>query len=278
MAASSAFARSPKAPGVAQTKATEESGPKPIVAVTIRPTWFQNEPTFHLENTVELGIQASPNFAFSYVQDFNTNEAKSGRLSDAGNFDPVWQDGFFRLRFSNVRQSDDKLLSFSDQLRVYLPTEPTKRDAGLVTMIRNYFIFDRKLSDSFAFTFYEVPILHVYDRAGHTNAKNEAEANPIFENRVILEPTIKFGSSITVGLPLNFYLIKYRDFGDTAKLSGEWNPVLTFSPWIEWQILAPLTLGFYYETGSLAQKTDVGLVWSDGQRAGYYQAYVRLAF
>ncbi len=277
------WARGQKTPGLhepvlqAQGQAPSREGAKPILAVTLRPTWYQSEATFEMQNTVELGAKFNDNFALSYAQDFSTNVAKSGGVAAAGDFTPAWYDGFFRLNFSKIRQSEDKLFSFSDQVRVYLPTNPAKREAGLITALRNYFVFDRKVTSHMNFTFYEVPILHLYDRSGNTDAKGKSVANPIFENRIVMEPSFTPVPGVTVGLPLNVIVVKFRDFGPKADNSGEWIPALTFSPWIEWQISAPLTLGFYYETASVAEKTDVGIVWTDGQRAGYYQAYLRLA-
>jgi hypothetical protein len=257
----------------AQKKEPPKESAKGIFALTLRPTWIQNDPTFQMENTVEAGIQFHPNFSLSYAQDFNTNTSKTGSFGD---FTPSWQDGFLRFKFNNVSQSDDKLFTYNHQLRVYLPIEQTKRDAGFITAIRNYFLFDRKVSSALTFTVYEVPILHIYDRAGSTNSKGEQVANPLFENRFILEPTISLLSNLQVGLPLNLYLVRYQDFGETAKKSGEWIPSVTFSPWIEWQMVPAVALGFYYETATVAEKTDAGLVWTDGQKAGYYQAYIRL--
>jgi hypothetical protein len=281
--AAPAWARSQKTPGLLKgpvlegwgKERTKESA-KPLLAVTLRPTWYQSEPTFEMQNTVELGIKFNSKFALSYVQDFSTNVSKTGDLAQAGDFTPVWYDGFLRLNFSKVSESDDKLFSYSDQVRVYFPTNDEKRDAGMLTILRNYFVFDRTISKSLNFTFYEVPILHIYDRAGSTNAAGKPVANPILENRIILEPSVKLSSSVTLGLPLNFTVVKFRDFQEKAEKNAEWVPSLTFSPWIEWQISDPLLLGFYYETASVADKTDGGLVWTDGQKSGYYQAYLRI--
>jgi hypothetical protein len=282
LVAAPAMARSQKTPGLkgpvmeAEGKEKPKSGAKPILAVTLRPTWYQSEPTFEMQNTAELGVQFTEKFALSYVQDFSTNVSKTGSLADAGDFTPTWYDGFIRMNFKKVSESDDKLFSFSDQVRVYLPTDPTKREAGFITTIRNYFVFDRKVTGSMGFTFYEVPILHVYDRAGTTDDKGKGTASPIFENRIILEPTVEIVPKVTLGLPLNFHVVKFREF-DKAENSGEWVPTLTFSPWIEWQMTDLLLLGFYYETASVAKKTDAGLVWTDGQHTGYYQAYLKIA-
>lgn len=281
-----AYGRAPKpaaaaAPATLKTEKREEKKGdrlRLLLELTVRPTWFQNEPTFHLENTAEIGFKIGDHTTLSYAQDFNSNESPAGRLSEAGNFTPVLQDGFLRMRFKNIRKSDDGLFTFSDQLRVYLPTAATKRDAGMLTAIRNYFVLNRSITPSFDFTFYECPILHVYDRDGAKNAKGDKVANPIFENRIILEAGLKPWSNVSIGIPLNFYLTRYRNFGDDAKLSGEWEPTLTFSPNVEWEIVPLVTLGFWYETGSLTQKTDFGVQWSDGQKSGYYQGYVRLAF
>lgn len=283
LAATPAWARAQKTPGLkapvleaSKQEPQKKSSVKPILALTLRPTWYQSETLFEMENSVEAGIQFSEKFALSYNQDFNTNISKTGNVSDAGDFTPSAQDGFLRMNFRKIRESDDKLTTFSDQVRVYFPTEPVKRDAGMVTIVRNYFVFDRKFSSTLNFTVYETPILHVYDRDSRTGSDGKQSANPVFENRFVIEPAISLTSKLTLGLPLNLYTVKFRDAGDKVDKSGEWIPNLTFSPWLELSVTDNLLFGLYYETGNFAEKTDSGLVWTDGQKSGLFQAYVRL--
>ncbi len=282
-AGSAVWARAQKAPGLPTgpvlkgegKERPKEDSAKAIAIFTVRPTWYQGDPTFEMQNTVELGIKFSDKFALSYSQDFNTNTTKTGNYSQA-ELAPILFDGFIRANFSKVSVSDDKLFSYSNQLRVYFPTNSDKRDAGMLTTVRDYFVFDRTITSSLSFTFYEVPIVHVYDRSGYTDGKGKDVAHPIFENRVILEPSFKVFPKVTLGVPLNFTLVKFRDHSAKATNNDEWVPSLTFSPWIEWQVTDPIALGFYYETASVADKTEAGLVWTDGQKAGFYQFYLRV--
>ncbi len=282
LTATPAWARAPKAPGLSgnalRTTRKEEpkkGGAKPLLLVTVRPTWYQSETLFELENTIEAGIQFSDKFALTYVQDFNTNISKTGNAADAGDVTPVLQDGFIRMNFFKIRESDDKLFTFNDQVRVYFPTEQVKRDAGLVTIVRNYFVFTRKISESVNFWFYEVPILHVYDRAERTLSDGKTQANPVFENRLILEPMFTLFPRVTLGIPINLSTVKFRDAGEKAAKSGEWIPSITITPWLEWAATDFMTFGMYYETGNLSEVTDAGLVWTTGQTSGLFQAYVR---
>jgi len=233
-------------------------------SIDLAPSWNLEADSFHTENSAELGVQINPNTKLSYVQYVDTN-LHDPENPDRG-LDPTLNDGFLKAKFMNLWVSKDELTSFDYEPRIYFPIHKPKREAGMITIIRNNFKVKRKLSKGATFSVIETPILHIYNKAGH-----EDTANRIFENRVQLGFDVDLSSKWSLSLPLQFFASKYRDFEPQATLNGEWDYFLGIYPELSYAVSSSLSLGIaYYSKNFLASET-YGLTLAEDPMEGVVQ-------
>lgn len=233
----------------------------------IRPQWDTLKGSFNSENWAELGLDFKK-WKLSYSQDIDTQSTLDSSPSA-----PIIQDGHIKLKVPNAWTNGDT--SFTEEFRAYLPTNTERRDAGMVTMFRNYFTLSQTFSKYVSFAFTEAPIIHVYSDSGVTTTKGAA-ANPIFENRAILEFDFNLSKTVSFAMPLHFYTTKYRDYMVTAKQNASWEPSLFIWPELRWAINPNFTLGTAYRTNSFFNVDETGTVPGDG--GGVFQAIMAVSF
>ncbi|MCB0417453.1 MAG: hypothetical protein H6617_06940 [Bdellovibrionaceae bacterium] len=179
-------------------------------SLDLRPSVYPNSasPTgagAGLENTLEAGVKIGANTKIGYVQVFNANFSNSPLT---GGSDLEAGDGWFKASFANLWVSEDGNTNFSYQPRVYLPTAPAARDAGMITTVRNYLTLSTKYSDSFSLATSLVPIVHFFDRSG-----NGAKPNKAFETRLYVIPTFNFTERLSLSVPVMAHYNLSRSHG-----------------------------------------------------------------
>ena len=240
--------------------------------IDLRPSYVGQSATgwdYHTENMAELGYQFDLNTVLSYRQEFNTNIYNPTSEANGG-IDPTAQGGFFRGQLKNVWVSEDKDWDLSLEARTYLPTNAGKRDAGMITAIRNYGILAYKASDTVDVSLFEIPIIHMYDRAGFGE-----KANPSFENRVYLDVFANLSEDITLEFPLMLYSTRTRSFsladGTQAKNGNQWDHNLSIYPELLYKIDPTYTVGVSYSSGYLMEPDLSKFSIGSGLEKGTYQ-------
>jgi hypothetical protein len=190
-------------------------------------------------------------WSLNYNQDIDT---AASNTPDSGK--AVIGDGHVKAKFDDI-WTDGKT-GFGYELRVYAPTNEAKRDAGMVTAVRNYFKLSHKISPVVTLGFAEVPIFHFYSDAGVAGATGPG-ANPSFENRMILGLDFALSELVTFSLPLHFYTTKYRDYVAGASNNDSWSPNLFFWPEFNFRFTgSPIYLGVAYRSNNLTKVDDKG--------------------
>lgn len=254
------------------SRTTRKRTANPVVSgfLDLRPGMSTTTGDLNSENSIGLGTGLSPSTALSYVQEFNS-------VNSEGTQDLQMGDGSLRLHLGSLWERKDWNISFSDQVRIYFPTVSQKRDAGMILSIRNYFIWRMQVSESVAFEFCEVPIVHIYNEDGVVNEAG-ASANPSFENRIMVGPSFRLAERITLGATLHFYTQKFRDFDPAAQNNDEWIPTLFFWPEINFALSSGFYTGFGYRTENLMTTTTGGTTLADGLGTGLFQAIFGVSF
>jgi hypothetical protein len=255
---------------VTETIAVPRSESKVTATVEIRPTWTIQQKTnpggtnslrgsVGTENQAELGYQFDRNTILSYRQEVNTNIFDPNSGNDASGLNPVAQDGFLRGRFENLIQTDTGF-SLGYEPRVYVPTDPSKRAAGMVGALRNYVKLKQNLSQTVDLSLYEVPILHLYNTAGD-QANNVA--NPTWENRLYLILDVAFlEGKLNFSLPLMLHATKFREYSVGALNNNTTFWKLWAYPELTYDFTPGFTAGIAYYTDNLVSDnfrwTDIG--------------------
>jgi hypothetical protein len=238
----------------------------------IRPSFDTKDSGFFSENCAHLGMKFGSQTSLRYVQQINTvptsSEEKSGSVA--------LSDGYMRADFSDIVRGFEDRVGMSLETRVYVPTDSAKKDAGMISIWRNYLKLSNQVSQSVAFKFAAVPILHFYNKSGVASA-GSASANPIFENRFILGPDIALSESVSLSLPVHFYLVKFRAFAP-ADNSDSWTQYLGFEPELTYSITPNYYFGAAYRTTNLIQQEETGATLNDGFAKGAIQAVVGISF
>lgn len=240
----------------------------------VRPSISTTDGTFTSENCGELGIAFSPTKKLSYVQEVESEDQK-------GTQHPYLADGWFRLRLNELWKDKESGVTFSDQVRVYLPTLAAKKDAGMIFSLRNYFIFSYS-SAPFSFTFMEVPVVHFYSDGGSLDSKGKDVANPLFENRVILGPKFQISKSLSLEVLTHFYLRKYQDYAVGAKNNDLFLPDLWMNPELTYSATDNFYLGVGYRTNNFLSRVteteDTSYSLADDFGHGVFQFIAGISF
>jgi len=244
-----------------------------IGLIELRPTYGPQSGSWFTENTVKFGYQFRKNLSVSYTQYINTN-IYSPFDNDTKGLEVFAHDGFFRMKMKNIWNSPDGTWSFGWQPRIYMPTHASKRDAGMVTIVRNYFDIKKQITDGFSITGTLLPIVHVYDKAGIIT-DGEAEANPLIENRIYLTADIDIVKNLTLSIPIMWHLTRYHDFQTGADDNSAWSNYLYVWPELVYDIDANFAVGLAYRSENLVRSdfgaTDMGV----GFEHGVWQAILK---
>ena len=230
------------------TTTVEEPDPGKMIGVLdIRPTVAAKAGSWTTENYAEIGYQFSKDRTVSYVQFFNTNLADGSDTTEGVNL--TFPGAFVRAKFNNIWKSQDESWSLGYQPRAYLPLTQADRDRGQIAVIRNYFTFSTKLSNSLSLSLIELPVVHLYNQAGYTNSDGEATANPMIENRVYVVAGITLSDKLSLSLPLYFHATLNRGFSGASN-SGDVSFVLYTWPELTYTLTDNASLGFAFVTGN----------------------------
>ncbi len=255
-------------PTITNSSTTEIQAPsegKITGTIEARPTVSVKGPNdITTENTIGLGYKFNPNLELGAVQYFDTNV--KANTSNRQGVDGILQDGFIRAKFNNVYKSES--VTFGYEPRIYAPTRTAFRDAGGLTMVRNYLKLAYKASNSVTLTAMEIPILQFYNKAGVGTT-----ANPAFENRVYLMADFDLGQGFAFSLPLFFHQTKLRTYSAAAN-SGQWDFFVYTWPELTYAVTENVTVGVAYQSGNLMTSSMGGFTFSDGLKKGAFQAIV----
>lgn len=233
--------------------------------IDLRPSdVFKGEDTFRMENAAELGYRFNPKLQLTYKQEVWGNLVQPGSSAAPNNF--FIRDGWVDVLCDKVISSEDQSLFFTYEGRAYLPTFETRRNAGMVTAIRNYATVGKKLASWMTVSATETPIAHFYSQDSFMG-----KANPAFENRFQLKAGINLTSKLSVSLPLIWQATKMRTSQGAAK-SGIWDNYVWMNPEIFYAVDPHLVMGLgYYDVGSLIKNDLSDIQIGDGLRDGVVQ-------
>lgn len=262
-----ATAPAPAATTLTAPVAAPASAGSLIGILDLRPSVQAADGGLYSENTLEVGYKFDKTVAVSFAQFFNTNLLDKSPGTTGINL--TLPGAFIRTRLSKLYTNGD--FNFGMQNRIYLPYTQAERNNGKVASIRQYLTFSQKLSNVFTVTAMEIPILHVYTRAGTGSA-----AMPIFENRVYLITDINITDKLSLSLPVMFHVTKYRNFVAGAKNNSATTYFMWINPELGYAINDNLSVGVGYYSDNLVKSDLSGMDVSAGLKAGIAQAFVTM--
>lgn len=247
------------------------SNGKWLGVLDFRPTAsLKGQDSFRFENSAELGYQFSPSFSVAYHQDFWTNLYNSSLVGGSEGLGLKAQDGFFDWYRDRVLESSDKTLSLSYEGRLILPVMSSRREAGLLSALRTYFIIGKKFSEFVTVNLIEAPIIHAYSQSSHNG-----KANPLFENRVSLQVALNLSKNLGFSLPLSWSATKMRK-APGASSSDAMDHFVWINPELTYSVDSNYSVGMgYYDTTSLIRSDFTAFQIGEGLEDGVVQVFLR---
>ncbi|NBX75597.1 MAG: hypothetical protein EBQ92_03520 [Proteobacteria bacterium] len=238
-----------------------------IGTLDIRPSdVFKDTDSFRMENSVSFGYRFPSQAKLIFQQELWSNLSSSPTLPGAPQGTLFARDGFFSLTTDQFWKSEDGAWFTIYEGRAYLPTFAARRDAGMVTAIRNYFTLGRKLTPWATLAVTETPVAHIF-----TNNAFNGKANPLFENRFQIKASFTLTSQLTLGLPLIWQSTKMRVSAGASK-SGIWDNFIWINPELFYALDSNYTVGLaYYDLGGLTKNDLSDLQIMEGLRDGVVQ-------
>lgn len=266
----------PVAPVIAPTDSLSETVAAPstskgkvAASVGITPTWTTKKGAVGTENSASLGYFFNPTTYLGYEQDFNSN-VFSPALATSG-LNPTWDMGYAQFKANNLVVSKEAGLALSYEARVFVPTDPTWATPGGITMVRNYAKLAKSLGNGNFLTLMEVPIVHVFNKAG-----NPVDgANPGFENRVYLILDLQITSKLSFSLPLMLNSVVYRDVQAGYKNNGTTQHKLWTWPELDYAISQNFTVGAAFRSDNLVVGDLSNTAIRDGIEGGVAQLVLK---
>lgn len=254
---------------IQQKSETESQGL--IGIVDLRPTGsFKGQDSFRFENSVDLGYQITPTFQVLYHQDFWANLYNSNLLGGPEGFGVVAQDGFLNWFQERVTENRSGSVALHYEGRLYAPTAASRREAGMITALRNYLILETKLNDVVTLNLVEAPILHAYSQAS-----SGGEANPIFENRVGVHVRLNLSEKVRLNIPLNWAATKKR-VAPGNLYSDQIRHFMWINPELSYRATENYTVGVgYYDTTSLINSDFTAFQIGEGLEDGVVQLFLK---
>jgi len=249
----------------------KNSSMKLIGSIDVRPTAsLKGQDSFRFENSADLGYQITPQFQMVYHQDFWMNLYNSKLVGGSDGVGLIAQDGFLDWFYEGLakNRSEDVLLHYEG--RLYAPTFSNRRDAGMITALRSYFILETKVSNSVSFNFIEAPIVHVYSVPSHNG-----RANPIVENRLGVQFRWKLSEKLAFSMPLNWSATRMREAAGAMKSKAIENFVWV-NPELTYKASAQYSFGMaYYDTTSLIKSDFSAFQVGEGLEDGVVQLFLQ---
>ncbi len=219
----------------------------------VRPSYKSNLGEFHSEDSALLGYQFNKNNNVVYKQEFNTN-LYDPKLSQASSgLNAYLVDGYLRERLNNIVSMGNFSLSYEG--RQYLPTWSVRREAGMITALRNYAKVKYQATPQFAVIAEEIPVIHFYNQAGSLTSKGPA-ANPVFENRATLGLEYLVSDKLKLSLPVFISDVRTRSYRSDASNNAKWIHKVWINPELFYSVNANLTLGMGYYSENLIKNNN----------------------
>jgi len=217
-----------------------------------RPSYRMLVGEFHSEDSATLGYQFDQKNSVVYKQDFNTNiyEPKSAAVSG---LNASLADGYLKEKFNDLY--NDGKLSLSYEGRQYLPTSTVRRDAGMVTALRNYVKLKYQATSNFALSFEEVPVIHIYSSAGTITGKGPL-ANPVFENRASVGLEYVFSDKIKFMCPFLVSDLRTRGYSSLAENNEKWLHRIWINPEVYYTVNSNVIVGLGFYSENLIQNNN----------------------
>ena len=202
-----------------------------------------------------------------YKQEFNSNIYDPGKNSGLGLYA---YDGYFKGYTGDLWKSDSLPLTFGYEGRLYLPTYSSRRDAGMITFVRNYLRLTYKFSNSFNVVLDEIPVLHIYNQAGSVTSSG-ATANPFFEDKIELTPNYNITQTVRLSIPIKYSATRYSTYLAGSKFNNGWGHYLYVWPEINWAFAPNMRVGLAYYSDNMVAPDFSKTTFSDGFKLGTTQ-------
>jgi len=239
----------------------------------LRPTYTGLSGEFHTENTAQLGYKFSPDTTVSYIQYFNTRLYDPASSVSRGAV--YLSDGWLYGQVNNILADQDKVNTFGMRELYIPPTDSAKRDLGFIGTFRTYFKYNHKFSNLYNLDVWNVPMAHIYSRAG-TTVPGTNQANPVFENEVILQHNFNITEKLQFVFPIIWEYARYASYRADAQNSGRWVSTFWIWPEITYNVTPDTQVGLAYETDNLLQDDLSGASWDNGFKKGLFQVLMNV--
>ena len=243
------------------------SGAKIVAGIDVRPSWDPTLNVFRTEDAVEMGYQFKAGRSITYIQTATTNIHTPNEALGAN---PLLDVGYLRTGLSNLLSDSSTGLSFGYQNRIYIPTAGYMRDAGQISMVRNYFNMSKRFNNSVVVTLTEMPVFHFNSRAG-TALTGAGTANSSFQNRIYLTTDIQITDNLSVSFPVMFHQTKYANFQADAMRNNSWDYLVWTYPEITYSLGGGTSVGFAYYSANLVKPDLSDLDLEAGLSNGTFQ-------
>ena len=254
--------------GEAKAALNSPSASSVLGAVEVRPSYKSLVGEFHSEDSALLGYQFNKNNSVVYKQEFNTNLYDPSLSANRSGLNAYLFEGYLKEKINNIYQNGN--LSVSYEGRQYLPTWSVKRDAGMLTALRNYAKVKYQMTSALALTAEEVPVIHLYKQAGTINAKGPA-ANPFFENRASVGVDYAFSDALKLSVPLLISSVRTRSYDSSAANNDRWGHKIWVNPEIYYSVNSNVVVGLGYYSDSLVKNNLSDTAIGDGLNQGTTQ-------
>jgi hypothetical protein len=254
------------------TSSQNSSDQKVLGTLEFRPSYRSLVGEFHSENSAILGYQFNKEVSLVYKQEFNTNLYDPNLGEDQGGLNAYLYDGYFKLKANNLYQQGR--FSFNYEGRAYVPTWAVKRDAGMLTAIRNYAKLKYRVKTGLFLVAEEIPVAHLYQQAGTVTGAGKAVANPYFENRVSVGIEYAFSDKLRLSAPVLLSSTRTRAFSTRAANDDRWGHKVWINPELFYTVNANLVVGAGYYSENLVKSNFSETTLIDGFNKGTTQFIV----
>jgi hypothetical protein len=254
--------------GASQAALNAPSNSSILGSLEVRPSYKSIVGEFHSEDSAVLGYQFNKNNSLVYKQEFNTNLYDPSLPESKSGINAYLFEGYLKAKANNVYQNGD--LSLSYEGRQYFPTWSVKRDAGMLTALRNYAKVKYQLTSAVALTAEEVPVIHLYNQAGSMGAKGP-NANPFFENRASIGLDYAFSDKLKLSIPLLVSSVRTRAYDNLAANNDKWGHKVWVNPEIYYSVNSNVVVGMGYYSDNLVRSNFSDTAIGDGLNQGTTQ-------
>ncbi len=251
------------APAASTETVVVPSESKILGSLELRPYYKSKVGETHTENEAMLGYQFNKNVNAVYRHYINTNiynpaDSTTGLNLTSGG-------GFAQVKVNNIWQSG--VTAFNYEGRVYSPTAKGDRDAGFITLVRNYFKLKNDLNKTLTLTVAEVPMFYVTTKSGGPDG-----ANRVFQNRVIAMASVNFTDKLSLDVPFLYDVFTTKEHAGKAGSTGH---DLWFYPELNYAVAPHWDIGMAFEAHKLTGANFETVRIGDSFREASTQLFVR---